>query len=209
MPVYVTVTAPSGGDYRATLERLSDGYYREDDAETFGSGLAFADKDILLTEGSDENRGTYSKTFDASAWSDGMYRVRVHDLNDNNNVVTSDQFSVLAGEEVSVGEETPIYHADIQFIRNTSSARDEYMVTWFKNGQKQTSVTNPGIKVTQQDGTGLIPSGTLTDRGQGIYTYTATNSQLQSLGNLYHVDASGKIDSSYRQYTWNLGRDSA
>lgn len=204
MSIYLDFTAPSGQTYKASIERLSDGFYREDDAETFASGLAFSDKDIVLTEGTSENLGSYTKTLDGSSWSDGLYKFRVHDS--TNKTVASTIFSILNGEEVTFGEETPIYHADIQFVRDNSNAVDRYMIQWFKNGGLA-SVTSPKLNVFNQAGTNLIHDD-MTLIGSGVAVYSASSTKRQTLGSIYAVRSSGIIDSAYRTFQWVLARDS-
>lgn len=101
-----------------------------------------------------------------------------------------------------------IYHADVQFTRDGSS-RDEYTVTWFKNGAAQTSgITAPLIQVVKRvDGTDLVASTAMTQIGAtGTYKYTeATNKQTRGEAVLVIVTAT--IDGSARTWRKPLGRD--
>ena len=168
MTVYIDAVAPSGGSYAATVERLVDGYHRQDDAETFSSGLVLADKDITLTEGSDEDRGSYTRTLDASTWNDGLYLVRIHDVNDNHAVVGAKEFRVKDGSEVVDHVDVPdIYHADILYIVDSTNTKDEYTVSWFKNGVPVASgITSPTIQVIRRtDGTDLVAASGMSQIG--------------------------------------------
>lgn len=207
--IYLTAVVSSGGAIAATIERLADGYFREDDAEVFNSGLSYADKNIALTEGSDEDRGTYTATVDGASWDDGLYRFRVHDENDDNVAVTASIFEVDDGNEVPVGQgqADTVYHADIQYARDTDNVTDNYMLTWFKNGVRQSTISSTKINVLNDQGSWYIADQDMTHVGSGIFAYAATGTERQVTGELYFIEASGIIDSAYRKYSWNLGRD--
>lgn len=211
--IYFNFVADSGGVYAATIERLTDGYFREDDAEIFGTSLAFADKDISLHAGDTERLGNYSGIVNAATWNDGLYLFRVHDTADQNKTVASTIFGVVDGREVSPGEETAIYHADIQFIRDSTNTQDEYGVTWFKNGSRVTSgITSPTIQVVKwDDGTDLIASTAMTEVGSShTFKYTSASlSERQALGGMYLVIVTATIGGSSRSYSWLLGRDAS
>lgn len=211
--LYLNFVADSGGSYAGTIERLADGYFREDDAETFGAGLAFADKDISLHSGNSERLGNYSGILNATTWNDGLYLFRVHDTADQNKTVASTLFGIVDGKEVVPGEEQAIYHADIQFIRDSTNTQDEYGVTWFKNGARVTSgITSPTIQVVKwDDGTNLIASTAMTEVGSThTFKYTSASlSERQTLGGMYLVITTATIGGSSRTFSWLLGRDAS
>ena len=68
----------------------------------------------------------------------------------------------MTGLPVSLAESEAIYPADIQLTIDTQSGRDEYTVTWFKNGMVVTNgVTAPTIEVIRRsDGMALVAAGT-------------------------------------------------
>ena len=209
--IYIDVTSTSGINYAATIERMSDGYFRQDDAEVFNSGLVFADKDITLTEGTNPNICSYTGTVVATTWNDGVYKLRVHNKDDLNKVEGSQLFGVVAGNEVNLGESVPIYHADIQFIKDSANVQDEYRIRWFKNGIRVTSgVTNPALSVINPSGVKLVNSKVMHQVGDAGYRYYATTvAERQTSGETYEVVTSGTIDSATRSYSWILGRDSS
>lgn len=213
--IYLNHSNDTGKTLKATIERLSDGFFREDDAETFTDALAFADKDITLTEGSAENAGTYTATLAGATWTDGLYKFRVHDTGQSNQVVGSSIFAVKNGAEVSIGEESAafdLYTADIQFCVDEAQTQDEYNVTWLKNGIRITSgITSPTIQIIKRsDGTNLIASTAMTQIGStGSYKYDATGASRQTAGETYVVIAGATIDSGSRTFPKNLGRDSS
>jgi hypothetical protein len=212
--VYLTHTNDTGKTLKATIERLSDGYFREDDTETFVSAPAFADKDITLTEGSSENLGVYTASVTATAWSDGLYRFRVHDSAQSNKCVAAAMFAVKNGCEVTVGEESAahdIYHADIQLDIDTSNSRDEYTIIWYRNGIRQTSgITSPTIQVIKRsDGSDLIASTAMSQiASTGLYKYDATTTARQTAGEAYVVVVTASINSATREWSRVIGRDS-
>lgn len=210
MNIYITHVAATGGDYFATIERLSDGNFRHDDAEVFESGLALPQKDITLLEGASENAGSYTGVVQSTTWDDGLYLLRVHDRNDvSSGVVGTRQFGVLQGHEVQVGDQEAIYHADINFTKGTLV--DEYTATWFKNGTiLTTGVTNPTLRVIKRtDGTDLVPQTGMDEIGSSHnFKYDATTSSTrQTLGENYIVLAEANIDDEARSFSWILGRD--
>lgn len=210
--VYITHINATGLTLKATIERLSDGYFREDDAETFVSAPAFADKDITLTEGSSENAGTYTNTVNASTWSDGLYRLRIHDSSLSNRTISTSVFAISNGYEVSIGEENPLYTADIQLVVDAGNATpvDEYIVIWFKNGVPLTTeVTGSTIQVVKRtDGTNLIASTAMTEVVSGTWKYNATSSARQTAGEAYKVICVGTISGNTITRAKGFGRDS-
>lgn len=207
--IYITFVGGSGLTLKATIERLADGYFREDDTETFDTGLAFSDKDITLTEGSSENAGTYTTTVTATNWSDGKYRIRIHNTAASNIAIGVVDINVRDGEEVVADND--LYHNDIGVVIDEANTQDEYTVRWFKNGKRVTSgITNPKLTVTDKDGTNLIDNEDMTQVGStGIYKYIAETTERQTAGEQYTCSASATIGGSTRTYDKNLGRDSS
>lgn len=212
--VYITHINDTGKTLTATIERLADGYFREDDAETFVSAPAFADKDITLTEGSAENAGTYTNSVAAATWNDGLYRLRIHDTSLSNRTISASVFAISDGYEVPVGEENALYTADIQLIVDNANATpvDEYIVTWFKNGVPLAGeVTACTIQVVKRtDAADLIASTAMTEVGtdSGTWKYNATSSSKQTAGETYKVICAGTISGVTVTRAKGFGRDS-
>jgi hypothetical protein len=212
--IEISFIGPSGLPCSGTLERLADGFYRQAYAEVFVSAPAFGAKAFPLVEGANNNLGSYRQTLIGDTWNDGLYNLRVHNTANVNQVIGNNIFAVRAGTEISIGYEgnvLDVYHADIQFTRNTTTNVDEYTVTWFKNGVRiLTGITVPTIQVIKRaDGTDLIPAGTaMTQIGTtGNYKYDATLSQKQVFGDTYIVVATMTYTSLVHTYSWNIGRD--
>ena len=214
MSINFVFTGVSGVSYVTTIQRISDGYYRDSSSESFLAAPTFAQKSITLSGGVAENTSSYTKTFDASAWQNGLYLSRVHDLSQGNKTMATNLFNVINGNEISVGNETlvtDVYHADIQFIRDSENLIDEYTVTWFKNGVRVVSgIQSPLLQVFKRsDGTDLVPPNTMDFIGNtGSCKFDVTVlAQRQSLGDSYLVVASSVIDQGNRGFSWILGRD--
>lgn len=199
--IYLNVVAESGGTYKGTIQRLTDGYYREDDAETFVSAPAWADKDITMYEGSGVNIGSYTNTVQASGWNDGVYMFRAHDMLAGSGVVASTLFSVRSGMEVQIGEEYYVYYADIFYNKDETNIKDEYTMIWFKNGIPITSgITSPTIQVIKRDGTSLISPVAMTQIGTtGYYKYDELANR-QTMGESYVIICTATIDGAVRTY---------
>jgi len=104
------------------------------------------------------------------------------------------------------------YHADILFIKDDTNSQDEYTVTWFKNGVRQTSgITVPTIQVVKRsDGTDLIGVTAMTQIGStGSYKYDATGGLRQTAGEAYLVISVATLDGSSRTFSWIQGRDAS
>lgn len=200
----------SGSVYLATVERLSDNAYREDDSETFSGGLAFQDKDITLNPGTNENRGSFTRTLTSTNWTDGVYRLRIHESGSSPGCVGSTLFSIYKGREVQVGEEVPSYYAQIKYIKDRNNAQDEFAALWFKNDQPLMSgdITNPRISVYN------------TATGATIFTNQSMNYASVNLGVVRYnvgtvlpsgepwlVHVSGTIDSVVRVFGNVVGLD--
>lgn len=190
----------------ASIERLVDGLFREADSDTFTADIAYID---LINEG-----GLHSTTVDAETWDDGLYLLRIHDTGAEDAVVQASTFGVRSGYEVSVGGESPafdVYHADIQFVKDQMVGKDEYTVTWFKNGIPiTTGITDATLRVVNRtDGTDLLPASPMTEIGDvGTFKFdVSTGTQRQTGGENYLVIASATIDGVSRTFSTLIGRD--
>lgn len=203
-------TGPSGTPHLATIQRVADGAYREDDSETFVSSPAFVDKDITLDEGTNENRGSYTRTVDASTWNNGIYRLRVHQSGSSPGTVAGTLFAIYKGEEIPVGEHIPMYYAQIKYIKDRNNSQDEFAVVWFKNDFPLNSgdITNPRISAYN------------TSTGATVFTNQSMNYASVNLGvTRYNVgtvlpsgepwliSVSGTIDSVVRTWSNVVGLD--
>lgn len=206
----IAFTGMSGVTIYATVKRITDGYYFRSDTLVFASAPTFAQKRIALTEGSSEELGYYSATVDSSGWNDGLYDVKIHNGSSSNITIGGAEIAMMNGLETTLGNEVPIYHADINFVKDASNSDDEYMVSWFKNGSRINSgLSSVTITVNDKAGTALISAQNMTNVTGGLYRYTATSSERQTDGEIYRVTIAATYNSTSLSYSWNLGRDDA
>lgn len=105
-----------------------------------------------------------------------------------------------------------LYHADIDLRIDEANTRDEYTITWFKNGARIASgITVPTIQVVKRaDGTDLIASTTPTQIGStGSYKHDATTTARTTAGEACVAIATATIDGSTRAFARVVGRDSS
>jgi hypothetical protein len=104
-----------------------------------------------------------------------------------------------------------LYFADIQFTRDQANTKDEYTISWFKNGQLLTAgVGSCIINVLNRTGTTLIASSAMTElSGTGMFVYDATGVARQTQGEAVIVNISATIDSATRAWSKVISRDSA
>lgn len=102
---------------------------------------------------------------------------------------------------------TDIYTAQIEFAKDTANTRDEYNVTWLKNGIPQTSgITSPTIQVVKRDATNLVASTAMTNSGSGVLIYNEATNRTTA-GESYKVITVATIDAASRTFTKWIGRD--
>jgi hypothetical protein len=105
-----------------------------------------------------------------------------------------------------------VYFANIKFIKDSVTPRDEYTIQWFKNAVPLASggVTNAAISVYRADGTNtaLLTNQQLayTHISHGGLRYNET-SNLAVSGEAYVVVTSGTIDASTRTWQNVVGLD--
>lgn len=104
-----------------------------------------------------------------------------------------------------------LYHADIDYRRDSAAGEDIYGVRWYKNGVRVTSgITTPTLTVkNQESGSTLINGDAMTDAGSGqLYlTVNTASGKRQTQGQEYEVLVSATIDSAARTFSKCVGRD--
>jgi hypothetical protein len=104
-----------------------------------------------------------------------------------------------------------LYHADIHFTRDQTNTRDEYTITWFKNGVRVTSgITVPTLQVVKRaDGADLIASTTPTQIGAtGSYKHDEATNRM-TVGEAAIAIVTATIDGSSRSFARVISRDSS
>lgn len=105
-----------------------------------------------------------------------------------------------------------IYTADIDYAVDEAASKDEYTVSWFRNGVLlKTGVTNAKISAFKRaDGAALINQAAMTAVGAtGVFRYDASAGERQPAGDAVIVDAEATIDGSTRTWRRLFSRDSA
>lgn len=206
MALEINVADNSGQSLVATIERLSDNFFWNDNTSAFESSPSFANKSITLTEGGSENARSYQATV-SGLGSPGYILIRIHKA--SGNTATRGVMQVFVDEGDEIAQVANIYHADIEFNLDNSNSQDEYTATWFLNAERITSgITSPTIQVVRRDtGGDLIASTSMTQIGStGSYKYDETTNFTTS-GESYLVIASATIDGETRTYSRLVSRD--
>lgn len=126
------------------------------------------------------------------------------DMVDSTVQVTAKEYAIVDGI-------MDVYHADIDVAFNDGAAtpKDEYTISWFKNGVPITSgITVPTVQVVQQSNAAdLVASSTPTQVGStGVYKHTETANRMAA-GSAYIVVVTATIDGATRTWRENEGRD--
>ena len=116
------------------------------------------------------------------------------------------------GDAMTLAASTDTYWATVDITIDDATSTDEYTITWFKNGIRQTSgITSPLIQVVKRsDGTDLISSTAMTQIGTtGSYKYDAITTARLTAGEAAIAVVSATIDASGRSFSKLVSRDSA
>jgi len=112
---------------------------------------------------------------------------------------------------VTLATSEDIYYSDIQFTKDGTNSKDEYTVSWFKNGTPiTTGITSPQIQVIKRtDGTDLVAITSLTQIGSSaVYKYDETTNRTTN-GEAYIVQVTATIDSGTRTWRRLVARDAS
>jgi len=135
MTLQIAFQAEPGRTFSATLERLSDGAFWDNQTDlAFESSPAFADRVIALTEGTAENAGSYAGANSGDLGDAGRVRIRVHDAAQSDRVVGLAEAEVIGGREVVAAD----HQADLGSI---PSAAEIATAVW---NTSQAAFTSPG-----------------------------------------------------------------
>lgn len=123
--------------------------------------------------------------------------------------ITAAKIAAGAIDDDAMAADTDSYWGKIWIIKQ-STTKDEYGVTFLKNGQPiETGITVPVIDYVKKlsDGSILINDASLTDQSNGDYYYGETTNKLVA-GNAYMARVTATIDGATRFFKQQLGRDS-
>lgn len=146
MPAYLKHTAATGGDYAATIQRLSDGHWFTSVNSSFAANPAYADKRITLAEGAGELLGSYIATVAnlsgiGNVSEPGLVRIRIHNQSASNTTILTEDVFVYQGNLV---------RSDVP-VATRASASDIA-------GALLTAITNPSTGIILPELTSVPPS---------------------------------------------------
>lgn len=104
-----------------------------------------------------------------------------------------------------------LYHADILLTVDNILERDEYTVTWFKNGVRIASgIASTALQVVRRaDGADLVDEGSIDEIGEtGSFKHNEPSNRLVN-GEAAIAIVSAEIDGSARTFSRIVGRDAA
>lgn len=115
------------------------------------------------------------------------------------------------GDAMTLAASTDTYWATVDLTVDDSNTQDEYTVTWFKNGIRQTSgITTPLIQIVKRsDGSDLVSSTAMTQiASTGSYKYDASGSERLTAGEASLCVVTATMDGSARSFSKLVSRDS-
>jgi len=122
-------------------------------------------------------------------------------------------FDNTVAPTVNLTSDNDLYFARVDLVIDDANSKDEYTVTFSKNGIDCASgdVTSPTIQVIKRaDGTDLIASTALTEIGStAVYKKDATTTARLTAGEAGIVIVTATIDGATRTIRRPVGRDSA
>lgn len=102
-----------------------------------------------------------------------------------------------------------IYHADIQWVRDQANTRDEYLVTWYRDGLRVTSgVTSSTLRFYSRSDGSEIGAVSPTEIGSTHHFKRDEATYRLTLGETLIVSAEATIDGATRKDTRLMTRDS-
>jgi hypothetical protein len=105
------------------------------------------------------------------------------------------------------GSNQPVYQMLVDFNEDDTNNRDEYTITWYKNGQSYSPDTPPNIQVVNiNTGSDIVPESTMSQT-PGYYGYYYNSTNRLGLGQAALVIGTATIDSESRTFTWVISRD--
>lgn len=108
---------------------------------------------------------------------------------------------VIDPDAAAAGDD--VYHADIEFTPDSVELRDEYTVTWFRNGVRISSgITDAKIQViSREDGDDLIAETAMTEIGEtGSFAYNESLNRVP-VAEVALVIVSATIDEATRAFS--------
>jgi len=170
MPLDITIADFPDETLFATIERVSGGDFWNNSTSAYESSPSLSDKKISLTEGSNENKGSYSAS--VSGLGTHKIKIRIHDDSDSDVVIAQQTISVENGVEVtgpitSGSLETDAVNeiADAILQRNVSNVEataPEHSLATIILATLESSIAGSTWKIKRTNGTTVHASKTVT-----------------------------------------------
>ena len=154
----------------ATIERISDGYFWNNTTSAYAASPSLTDKKISLTEGTNENKGSYTASI--SGLGTNKLKIRIHDDSDSDIVISMGTVLVDNGVEVTGSITAGTIEADAaneiadailsRNVSNVEAAAPEHSLATIILATLESSIAGSTWKIKRTDGTTVHASKTVT-----------------------------------------------
>ena len=154
----------------ATIERISDGYFWDNTTSGYAVSPSLSDKKISLTQGSNENKGSYTASI--SGLGSGKLRIRIHDDADSDIVISMGTVLVDNGVEVTGYITSGTLEADAaneiadailsRNVSNVEATAPEHSLATIILATLESSIAGSTWKIKRTNGTTVHASKTVT-----------------------------------------------
>ena len=154
----------------ATIERISDGQFWNNTTSAYAASPSLSDKKIPLTQGSNENKGSYTASI--SGLGSGKLRIRIHDDADSDIVISMGTVLVDNGVEVTGAITSGTLESDAaneiadailsRNVSNVEATAPEHSLATIILATLESSIAGATWKIKRTDGTTVHASKTVT-----------------------------------------------
>jgi hypothetical protein len=154
----------------ATIERISDGYFWDNTTSGYAVSPSLSDKKISLTQGSNENKGSYTASI--SGLGSGKLKIRIHDDADSDIVISMGTVLVDNGVEVTGYITSGTLEADAaneiadailsRNVSNVEATAPEHSLATIILATLESSIAGSTWKIKRTNGTTVHASKTVT-----------------------------------------------
>ena len=154
----------------ATIERISDGYFWDNTTSGYAVSPSLSDKKISLTQGSNENKGSYTASI--SGLGSGKLKIRIHDDADSDIVISMGTVLVDNGVEVTGSITSGTLEADAaneiadailsRNVSNVEATAPEHSLATIILATLESSIAGSTWKIKRTNGTTVHASKTVT-----------------------------------------------
>lgn len=178
MGLHISAVGDPNGSYGTSIVRLLDGLLCDFSDAALQTFSATPTTEIqTLTAGSGNSIGEftygYTSTLDTTVWIDGLFRVRIHDLNASNQVVGSEVITIVGGDDLvipggaSVAAILAGFAAEVLAFRDLSNVSaptwlDALAAAWCAGAGSEQRIGNKLVKL-QPDNASTLASFTSDD----------------------------------------------